>query len=76
MKIFGYSKDAGKKLRELAEVSVQADAKELRRLARFIDHCANCIENDSDQGSWEHEHIIDFFADHVGPDVVVVAQPK
>jgi len=72
MNIYGYSKDARKKLHELSEVSVQADAKELRRLARFIDHCASCIEKDSDKVTWEHEHIIDFFADHVGADVVVV----
>jgi len=69
MKLYAYLNDDLTNLRELEEVSVQATAKELRRLARFIDHCATCIEKEGQ--SWEHEHIIDFFADHAGPDVVV-----
>jgi len=72
MKIYGYTKEGGKNLYELLEISVQADATELRQLVRFIEHCASCIEQDSDQEEWEHEHILDFCPDHVGPDVVVV----
>lgn len=72
MKIFGYATDGKSTLFELSELSLQADAHEIRQLARFLEHCANGIESDDNQDGWDHEHIIDFSDNHVGPDVIVV----
>ena len=72
MKIFGYTIGGESTLHELSELSLKADAAELRRLVQFLEHCAQEIDNDVGQERWDHEHIIDFCDNHVGPDVIVV----
>lgn len=42
---------------ELAEITLVATPEELRRIARFLEHCANGME--SRGKSWEHEHLSD-----------------
>ena len=61
MKIHGYA-DEGKNIEEvvpaeLAEITLVATPDELRRIARFLENCANGME--SRGNSWEHEHLSD-----------------
>ncbi len=61
MKIHGYA-DEGKEIEdivpaELAEITLVATPEELRRIARFLENCANGIE--ARGKSWEHEHLSD-----------------
>lgn len=72
MKIFGYATDEIGALLEMSELTLQADAAEIRQLARFLNHCADAIESDVGRDEWDHEHMIDYCDNHVGPDVVVV----
>jgi hypothetical protein len=61
MKIHGYP-DEGKEIEdivpnELAEITLVATPDELRRIARFLENCANGME--ARGKSWEHEHLSD-----------------
>ena len=61
MKIHGYA-DEGKEIEDivpaqLAEITLVATSEELRRIARFLDNCANGME--ARGRSWEHEHLSD-----------------
>lgn len=61
MKIHGYAGD-GCEVEdvvpaELAEVTLVATPEELRRIARFLEDCANGME--ARGKSWEHEHLSD-----------------
>lgn len=61
MKIYGYTQ-AGRQAdesvpAEMAEVTLQASPDELRRIAEFLQGCANGIE--AHGKSWEHEHLVD-----------------
>ena len=61
MKIHGYA-DAGLEIEEivpaeLAEITLVATPEELRRIARFLENCANGME--ARGKSWEHEHLSD-----------------
>jgi hypothetical protein len=61
VKIHGYS-DEGLEVQdivssELAEITLVATSEELRRIARFLDSCADGI--DARGKSWEHEHLSD-----------------
>jgi hypothetical protein len=42
---------------KLAEITLVATPEELRRIARFLENCANGME--SHGKSWEHEHLSD-----------------
>lgn len=60
MKIHGYAKDARAAdsvvPSELAEITLVATPAELRRIANFLEACANGMEARS---TWEHEHLSD-----------------
>ena len=61
MKIHGYA-DEGLEIEEiipaeLVEITLVASAEELRRIAKFLENCANGI--DARGKSWEHEHLSD-----------------
>ena len=61
MKIHGYA-DEEKEIEdtvpdELAEITLVASPKELRRITRFLEDCANGMEVRGK--SWEHEHLSD-----------------
>ena len=61
MKIHGYA-DEGLAIEavvpaELAEITLVATADELRRIAKFLESCANGME--ARGRSWEHEHLSD-----------------
>ncbi|MDR2637564.1 MAG: hypothetical protein LBB55_04430 [Zoogloeaceae bacterium] len=61
MKIYGYA-DEGLEVEEivpadLAEITLVASPKELRRIARFLESCASGMETRGK--SWEHEHLSD-----------------
>ena len=61
MKIHGYA-DEGKEIKEvmpdeLAEITLVATPEELRRIARFLESCANGMV--ARGKSWEHEHLSD-----------------
>ena len=60
MKLFGYtSKDYEEMIAptELAEITLAATPEELRRIANFLQSCAEGIEKRGMQ--WEHEHLSD-----------------
>lgn len=61
MEIHGYSKEEqyAEDLipAELAEITLVASPKELRRIAKFLESCANGIEKHGK--SWSHEHLSD-----------------
>ena len=59
MKIYGNSADSPNESAELESVTIQADPNSLRRIAEFIQKCADQMEADED---WEHEHIQDWIA--------------
>lgn len=61
MKIYGYA-DEEKDIEdivpdELVEITLVASPEELRRIARFLEDCANGMEVRGK--SWEHEHLSD-----------------
>jgi hypothetical protein len=61
MKIHGYVNKGSKTGEimpvELTEITLVAAPTELRRIAKFLENCANGMET---QGkSWEHEHLSD-----------------
>lgn len=61
MKIHGYA-DKGRAIEdnvpaELAEISLVATPEELRRIAKFLESCAEGI--DARGKAWEHEHLSD-----------------
>lgn len=61
MKIHGYA-DQGLKIEEivpaeLAEITLVATPEELRRIARFLERCADGMECRGQ--SWEHAHLAD-----------------
>jgi hypothetical protein len=61
MKIHGYANE-GKEIEdivpaELAEITLVASPEELRRIAKFLEDCANGM--DTRGKSWEHEHLSD-----------------
>ncbi len=70
MNFFGYSKSTNDELLELIEMTVQASPEKLRKLASFLNQCADDIE--SDEG-WEHEHFSDYTSDfdESSPDLIV-----
>ena len=78
MKIFGY-KDEGlspDKIEpsELAEITLVANAEELRKIARFIDAAANGMETLGK--NWEHEHLSDKFHEFKSSPHFVVFNPE
>jgi len=61
VKIHGYG-DEGRAIEdivpaELAEITLVATPDELRRIAKFLEYCANGMEARSK--TWEHEHLSD-----------------
>jgi len=61
MKIFGY-KDEGRdqadiRPDELVEITLQASPTELRKIAAFLNACADGMETRG--RNWEHEHLAD-----------------
>ena len=61
MKIHGYA-DEWQEIKEivpaeLAEITLVATPEELRRIASFLENCANGME--ARGKSWEHEHLSD-----------------
>lgn len=74
MNVYGYANEAqaGDASRpvELSEVTLAATPGELRRIAMFLERCAEGIETRGK--SWEHEHLADadcLFAD--APRIIV-----
>jgi hypothetical protein len=62
MLIYGYSETEYKvddnEPEKMAEVTVVADANELRYMAKFLEHTADSMESNSDQ--FGHEHLSDY----------------
>ncbi len=61
MKIHGYA-DEGRPIEDivpadLAEITLVATPDELRRIAKFLESCANGMETRGN--GWEHEHLSD-----------------
>jgi len=61
MKLYGYA-DEGLSIEEivsveLAEIALVATSEELRRIARFLENCADGME--ARGKSWWHEHLSD-----------------
>ncbi len=78
MKIHGYA-DEGLKIEEivpaeLAEITLDATPEELRRIAKFLENCADGIE--ARGTSWEHEHLADKDRFFMGPPHFVVFNPE
>jgi hypothetical protein len=68
LKLFGYGNEApaadASRLVELSEVTLSATPDELRRIAMFLERCAEGMQ--AHGKSWEHEHLSDedrLFAD-------------
>ena len=63
MKIFGYKNEGLNpgdiEPSELAEITLVANADELRKISKFIEAAAEGIENRGE--NWEHEHLSDKF---------------
>lgn len=78
MKIYGYREEGAKSEEivpdELAEVTVVATPDELRRIARFLENCANGMEVIGK--SWEHEHLSDNDESFMGSPHFVVFHPE
>lgn len=68
MKVYGYGNEAhasdARGLVELSEVTIAATSGELRRIAMFLERCADGM--DADGKAWEHEHLSD--EDHLFAD--------
>ncbi|UCV04940.1 hypothetical protein [Dechloromonas denitrificans] len=78
MKIHGYA-DEGLEIEEivpaeLAEITLVATPEELRRIAKFLENCANGIETRGT--SWEHEHLSDKDRFFMGSPHFVVFNPE
>ena len=78
MKIFGY-KDKGlspDKIEpsELAEITLVANAEELRKITRFIDAAADGMETLGK--NWEHEHLSDKFHEFESSPTFCSVQPR
>jgi hypothetical protein len=78
MKIFGY-KDEGldpENVRpvELAEITLQADPAELRKIATFLNTCADGME--ARGRDWEHEHLSDRVKEFENSPHFVVFNPE
>lgn len=73
MKLFGYSATSSESLLELSSATIQAGPSELRRLAKFLEHCASRIEANSAERLWEHEHFCDHYPEEPRPDIVVAS---
>ena len=78
MKIHGYA-DEDLKIEEiapaeLAEITLVATPEELRRIARFLENCANGMETCGK--SWEHEHLSDKDRFFMGSPHFVVFNPE
>jgi len=70
MKVFGYSVGNEENLLEMNEVTIQCNAEMLKKIAKFLNKCANEM---SDDEGWEHEHLSDFLelvSDEI-PDLIV-----
>jgi hypothetical protein len=81
MKIFGYTKRdlnalsiAELKPSELAEVTLCAQADELRKVARFFQEAAERMEENSID--FEHEHLSDKYPEFNTSPHVIVFNPK
>jgi hypothetical protein len=59
---------------ELAEITLVASPEELRRIARFLENCANGME--AHGRSWEHEHLSDKDRYFEGSPHLVVFNPE
>jgi hypothetical protein len=57
MKIFGYGDGAEIRPAELCEITLQASPVELRKIAAFLDACADGMETRGK--NWEHDHLSD-----------------
>lgn len=78
MKIHGYA-DQGRAIEdivptELAEITLVATTDELRRIARFLESCANGMEIRGK--AWEHEHLSDKDLSFEGSPHFVVFNPE
>lgn len=78
MKIFGYA-DEGLPVEavvsaELAEITLVASTDELRRIAKFLESCAEGME--ARGRSWEHEHLSDKDRSFEGAPHFVVFNPE
>lgn len=78
MKLYGYkngerdSEDIEPS--ELAEITLVANADELRKIARFIEAAAEGIENRGKD--WEHEHLSDKYREFENSPHFVVFNPE
>lgn len=78
MKIFGY-KDEGLapaeiRSAELAEITLLANPAELRKIAAFLNTCADGMETRGKE--WEHEHLSDKIKDFEDSPHFVVFNPE
>lgn len=78
MKIHGYA-DEGRAIEdivpaELAEITLVATPYELRRIAKFLESCANGME--ARGKTWEHEHLSDKDHSFEGSPHFVVFNPE
>ena len=78
VKIFGYKNEglAPEKIEpsELAEITLVANADELRKIARFIEAAAEGIETRGK--NWEHEHLSDKYREFESSPHFVVFNPE
>jgi len=72
MKLYGYTEDNPDRIFELSEITIQAPPRELRILAKFINQCADEME---EHDNWDHEHLRDNFIDIDGEVDIVVFSP-
>ncbi|QEM82663.1 hypothetical protein [Halomonas binhaiensis] len=68
MNIYGYESEDGDLLK-MQEITLQADADELKKLSKFIDNTIKLIEENGD--SFGHEHFSDFSGMKDGPDIII-----
>ena len=78
MKIYGYKNEGQDpeniEPSELAEITLVANADELRKIARFIDAAAEGIEKRGK--NWEHEHLSDKYREFESSPHFVVFNPE
>ncbi|WP_136420076.1 hypothetical protein [Herbaspirillum sp. ST 5-3] len=78
MKIFGYEAGGGDgaEIRPAAldEITLQASPAELRKIAAFLNACADGIETRGKD--WEHEHLSDRVKEFEGSPHFVVFNPE
>jgi hypothetical protein len=76
MAIFGYPKRVAsdRELHEMSEVTFDVSVGDMRRIARFLNDCADRVESEEWHSS--HRHITEFDAewdnDHPDSDVIVM----